>query len=68
MISQTICSAGPTGRGNGRGEQERLSLYVTVRVGEMERAVSEIPPGVGPGIYPAGNPNQEEIDRVDPAR
>ncbi len=36
------CAAGI---GAGDGDQERLSLYVTVRIGEIEKTTSEIPRG-----------------------
>ncbi len=58
------CAAGI---GAGDGDQERLSLYVTVGIGEMERTMSEIPRG-GYKDLSSGKFSLEEAYQVDPAR
>ncbi len=64
MTTLTICS--PVQWGNGRrAERAAIALCYGQHRGNIQGG---IPQGVGRRGYPAGNPNQEEIDRVDPAQ
>ena len=59
--SSSVC------RRTGRVTITGRSLWVTVKIEEMAMSKGESP-GVRSKGYPAGNPDQEEIGRVDPAQ